>query len=108
MERREVEVDTATKNRIGAKKVRRISARIQLEGKQKQSRIKHRAVQPGESVSDTSERFRTGALLILVAMIDTVSEWHLWTRAGGVMMGILVLSRLALFAYGAQKLRHYW
>jgi hypothetical protein len=57
-------------------------------------------------VSDTSERFRTGALLILVAMINTVSEWHLWTLAGGVMRGILVLSRLAMFAYGAQKLRH--
>ncbi|WP_407540268.1 hypothetical protein Q0M94_02390 [Deinococcus radiomollis] len=44
-------------------------------------------------------------LLILVALIDTMFEWHLWTHEGGAIMGILVLSRLLLLAYGVTLLR---
>ena len=53
-----------------------------------------------------SERPPTGVTLIVVTLTDTVIEWKLWVQAGGIMLGILVLSRLALLAYGVALLRH--
>jgi hypothetical protein len=102
MRRNGSKLDDAAKARTQAEQVGLLVARI----KQVRSRINDDLLQPGESMSDTSELPRTGLLLILVAVIDTVFEWHLWTHAGGVTLGLLVLSRLALLTYGARLLRH--
>ena len=92
----------AAKARIKAEQVGLLVTRI----KQVRSEIDDYTVQSEEGKRNASERSRLGVLLILVALIDTVFEWHLWTHAGGIIMGILVLSRLALLMYGAQLLRH--
>ena len=59
-----------------------------------------------EASASTAERTRTGALLISVAVVDTVLEGRLWIREGVVMLIVLVLIRLGLLVYGVTLLRH--
>lgn len=55
---------------------------------------------------DTSERSQTGKLLILVAVVDTVTEWKYLFLEGTVMFVVLLLYRLGLLLYGVTLLRH--
>ena len=53
-----------------------------------------------------SEHPQAGLTLIVVTVADTVCEWTLWLRAGGIIMMILVLSRVILLVYGITLARH--
>ena len=55
---------------------------------------------------DIPERPRQGLTLIIVSMVDAVVEGRLWIQAGTIMLIVLVLSRLALLAYGVALVRH--
>ena len=50
-------------------------------------------------------RSQTGTMLVLVSVIDTVTEWKYLFREGTVMFIALLLYRLGLLLYGVTLLR---
>jgi hypothetical protein len=51
-------------------------------------------------------RSQTGTMLVLVSVIDTVTEWKYLFQEGTVMFIALLLYRLGLLLYGVTLLRH--
>ena len=55
---------------------------------------------------DRSEHPQTGVTLIVVSVIDTITEWKYLFQEGTVMFIALLLYRLGLLVYGVTLLRH--